>query len=253
MKNKLIIILQARTGSTRLPQKMIKPFYQKETIPEIIINNLKTTFNSNQIILATTVNSKDDDLEVLARSLKINYFRGDENDVLKRFIDCADKENADLIVRICADNPFLRPEYINPLINNLLDKKLEYCSFQWKDGTPIMLSHIGVFAEVMTIGFLKKIEESTTDPLYREHVTNYIYNHKNQFKQEFLNLPDFLNGREHIRLTVDTKEDFILAQELYEKIQQKSKDYNLPDLLELIDENPVFLNRMKDQIKENAK
>jgi spore coat polysaccharide biosynthesis protein SpsF len=241
MKNKPLLILQARTGSTRLPNKMIRDFDEGKTIPEIIISNLKKQYEPSQIVIATSVKKGDDELEETAHNSKVKCFRGSENDVLKRFIDCAESNHATLIVRICADNPFLQEEYIEPL------------SYQWEDGTPVMLSHIGVFAEVMTLDFLKRIESLTDEPIYREHVTNFIYTNRNLFQCEFLQLPDFLNGRENIRLTVDTESDFILTQELYQKVISQSESYKLEDLLELIDENPVILSKMEAQIKENAK
>ena len=253
MNDKPLLIVQARTGSIRLTKKMVRPFYKEKTIPQIIIENLLRHFDSDQIVLATSTNKGDDELEELCLIIGINCFRGSEDNVLKRFIDCANHFNAKRLVRICADNPFVLPEYIFELTNELVDSSKEYASFKWKDNTPVLLSHIGVFVEAMTLGFLKKIQNSTKDPFYLEHVTNYIYDHKNQFDHIFLSLPKILDDRGNIRLTVDTKEDFSLAQEIYEKIKMKTKDYHLLDLIELIDENPVLKLRMKAQIKENAK
>lgn len=253
MNDKPLLILQARTASTRLPKKMVRPFYKEKTIPQIIIENLLRHFDADQIVLATSTNKGDDELEELSLNIGINCFRGSENNVLKRIIDCAKKFNAKKLVRICADNPFLLPEYILELINALDDSSKEYASFQWEDNTPVLLSHIGVFGEAMTLGFLKKIQNSTEDPLHLEHVTNYIYANKNQFDHIFLSLPKILEGRGNIRLTVDTLEDFSLAQEIYKKIKMKTQHYLLQDLIELIDKNPVLKIRMEVQIKENAK
>lgn len=248
-----LIILQARTGSTRLPKKMVRPFYDGKTIPEIIIENLLKTFDSDQIVLATSDKPGDDALENLCNRTGINCFRGSENDVLKRFMDCANHFMANQLVRVCADNPFLMPEYIEVLISELEKSNKEYVSFQWLDKTPVMLSHIGIFAEAMKLDFLAKIEESTNEVLYREHVTNYLYTHKNQFDHKFIDLPKMLIGREMVRLTVDTESDFKTAQDLYAQIMKKKSNFNLKDLLELIDENPVFIKNMEAQIKENAK
>ncbi|MCB0478129.1 MAG: hypothetical protein KDC84_08195 [Crocinitomicaceae bacterium] len=253
MIDKPLLILQARTGSTRLPKKMVRPFYQNKTIPQIIIENLLKHFDSNRIVLATSTNKGDDELEKLCSEIGISCFRGSENNVLKRFIDCAIQYKGNRLVRICADNPFLLPEFILELTKELDVSGKEYISFQWKDLTPVMLSHIGVFAEAMTLNFLKKIQNSTEDPLYLEHVTNYIYTHKNEFDHKFLNLPQILEGRENIRLTVDTESDFNTTQELYSKMMEKKSDFELMDLLELIDENPVLIDNMEAQIDQNAK
>ncbi|TXB67261.1 hypothetical protein FRY74_03490 [Vicingus serpentipes] len=253
MQNKPLLILQARTGSKRLPNKMTLDFHKGLTIPQIIINNLKNIFEPNQIVLATSTKKEDDALEFLANEEGVLLFRGAENDVLQRFIDCATLFKAKKIVRICSDNPFLRPEYIPPLLEKLQNENLEYTSYQWKDGTPIMLSHIGIFAEAMTIDFLKKIKSSTDDSKYLEHVTNYIYYNNKQFKYAFLPLPEFLEDRQNVRLTVDTESDFLIAQELYDNIYIKKNSFKLEDLLKLIDENDVIKSNMEAQIKGNAK
>ena len=251
--NKPLIVLQARTGSTRLPQKMIKPFFEDKTIPEIIITSLKEYFNSEQIVLATSNSEGDDELAKLAEGLGVQCFRGSENDVLNRFILCAKHYNAEKIVRICADNPFLLPEFIPPLLDDIEKKKLDYCSFEWEDGTPVMLSHIGVFAEAMTIQFLESIADYTDEPIYREHVTNYLYTNREKFKYAFLKIPSILTGRKNIRLTVDTQSDFETTQILYKKAILSAKGFKLQQLIELIDRNPELVVNMENQIKENAK
>jgi spore coat polysaccharide biosynthesis protein SpsF len=108
---KIAIIIQARTGSTRLANKMLKPFYQNQTILQIIIENLKRDIDL-PIILATTNNPNDDCLEQVAEENGIFCFRGSEENVLQRFIDAAHQYQVDVIIRVCADNPFLNPAYI---------------------------------------------------------------------------------------------------------------------------------------------
>ena len=105
--SKTKIIIQARTGSTRLPQKMILPFYENEGIFSLLLKKLTITFDKNDIILATSVNENNDVLVEIAERYGIKYFRGSENDVLQRFIDAAKEFNAENIIRVCADNPFL--------------------------------------------------------------------------------------------------------------------------------------------------
>lgn len=105
--NEAKIIIQARTGSTRLPQKMILPFYESEGIFSLILKRLTSIIDKNNIILATSTNENNDVLTDIAKEYGVNYFRGSENDVLQRFIDAANEFNAKKIIRVCADNPFL--------------------------------------------------------------------------------------------------------------------------------------------------
>lgn len=253
MKNDFLIILQARTGSTRLPRKMLRPFYKDLTIPEILIDKLSVIFDKKNIVLATSEEANDQKLVDTAKKCGIQYFCGSEKDVLKRFIDCAEKFKVDKVIRICADNPFLLPKYILPIMDEIGGGELEYCSYQWWDKTPVMMSHIGLFAEGITLKFLKKVNSYTDDPFYHEHVTNFIYTHKSQFKYKFLELPEVLKGKEDIRLTVDSEEDFVLAKEIYEETQKINSDVGINELLNVIEAHPDYISKMKSQIERNAK
>ena len=253
MNSKLLIIIQARTGSTRLKNKILLPFYENKTIVDIIIENLKEYFKETQIVLATSSNKHDNILKDTAIRNSVHFFQGDENNVLKRFIDCANKYKAKTIVRVCADNPFILPEYIIPLIDKLTYNKLDYCSYMWKNGTPVMLSHIGIFCEVMTKDFLKNIYSATNDNKYLEHVTNYLYSNKKMFKYIFEDIPEILENKQEIRLTVDTKLDFENTRQIYSMVMRKNIKLNLINLLNLIKEEPKIISRMEIQIQENAK
>jgi len=100
------IIIQARLSSSRLPRKVLMPFVNNKSILQILIENLLKVFSKDQIILATTKSDIDDELEKFAINNKLNYFRGEESNVLKRFIDCAEHFKVSNIIRVCADNPF---------------------------------------------------------------------------------------------------------------------------------------------------
>jgi len=244
------IILQARSNSTRLPGKMLLPFYGNQTILDIILNSLVLVFDPTNIILATTNNSSDDALFEIAQKMNVKVFRGDEQDVLKRFIDSADKFTADVIVRICADNPFLQAESIKELLNHFDASKMDYLSFRMKDGTPVIKSHLGMYAEIVSLGALKKAAQLTTDKTYQEHVTNFIYSHPDIFDVEFLSLPDYIGGRNDVRLTIDTEQDFYLVQEIYCEI---APNCDVQSIMNSIDLNAARIERMKNQISENSK
>ena len=85
------IVIQARTGSTRLPNKMLLPFHASKGILELLLEKLRNSFNNLPIIVATTTNNRDDVIVELCLKNKIKYFRGSENNVLQRFIDVANK------------------------------------------------------------------------------------------------------------------------------------------------------------------
>lgn len=246
------IIIQARTGSTRLPRKITMNFHEGMTILDIIIERLKHYFSPSEIILATSTKVADAQLEAVALRHKISFFQGDESDVLRRFIAGAEHFDKNLIVRICADNPFLLPEYIAPLIQSVEKGVLEYTSYEWPDQTPVMKSHIGLFAEAFTLDFLKRIDRKTNALHFHEHVTNYLYTHKSDFSFRFLPVPNEVKDYPDIRLTIDTKDDFIIAQEVY-KDWISLPNQNIETLVQCIQNKPLLLEKMKKEIEKNAK
>ena len=249
-KRNVAVILQARLGSTRLPGKMLMPFSGQAPLLEVIIRRLKEGLPEYSIIVATTTSVKDVRITEVAKHLGVESFQGDENDVLQRFIDTAERSGATTIVRVCADNPFLLPEYIEQLISSFNPEELDYLSFAFKDGTPVIKSHIGLFTEVVTLNALRKVKKLTNEPLYLEHVTNYIYSHPKEFKIEFLPVPDVVRDRQDIRLTVDTLNDFEVARSIYSEL---GEDIGLSRLISCIDGNENYRSVMLKEIEQNSK
>lgn len=257
MENLLGILVQARLGSTRLPGKMQLPFFQGLTIPQIILERLKSVVPAESIVLCTTNSPDDDALVELAKVCGVQCFRGSENDVLQRFLDAADTHHFQNVIRVCADNPFLSQTYIARLIEVFNAAPCDYLSFAFHDQTPIMKGHIGLFAEIMRVDFLQRIAEKTSDPLYREHVTNFVYTNTDLFDARFLPVPEPFFDRKDIRLTIDTFADFKYVQELFEKAYKDSdslrKDIEINKLFALIEASPDLLQRMSREIEKNQK
>ena len=245
MKYNIGIIIQARTGSTRLPNKTVLPFYEDKSVLQIIIEKLKSDF-SIPIILATTTNPSDDVLEEIATLNNIKYFRGDENNVLKRFIDCAALYKIDIVIRVCADNPFLETYFINQLISQYDLKKCNYISFSTKESVPAMKTHYGLFAELVELDALKKINNLTVDTLYTEHVTNYIYTHPEIFSLNFLQIPNELQ-RQNIRLTLDTGSNLTNLKYIYCKLKRDKERFDYKNILALLEEEKNILSSMKQE------
>ena len=135
------IIIQARTGSTRLPQKMILPFCNGKGIFELLLARLTTHFAKRlKIVVATTTATGDDIIANIAS----------RSDVLGRFIAAAEQNAISRIIRICADNPFLDMDSIDRLIETMDDNALtDYVTFAKSDGTPAMKTHYGFWAEAV--------------------------------------------------------------------------------------------------------
>ncbi|MCP4520542.1 MAG: glycosyl transferase family 2 [Cytophagales bacterium] len=245
-------IIQARTQSTRLPNKVLLPFYQEQSLLEILLNRLKEHFPQTPIILATSDQEADNPIEELGTKLGVNIFRGSEKNVLNRFIEAGERYNLEKIIRICSDNPFLNISFLEQLVTKATTSNSDYISFKLKDGTPTIKSHWGIFAEYTTLGTLKKVLEHTNDFLYLEHVTNYIYAHTNIFDVDLLSLPSYIQDEEGIRLTLDTPSDFELYQKIYTALGEE-KSQSVEILLDYVKNSKEALEIMSNEIQKFQK
>lgn len=245
-------LIQARLGSTRLPGKILLPFYKNRSILELLIEKLRE-IPETKIVLATSTSPLNDSLEALARSKGCKVFRGDETNVLQRFIDAAEGLGVKHIIRVCSDNPFLELNSIQELIENVKQEPIyDYVSFQ-VDGTPSIKTHYGFWTEYVTLGTLKRIAKITTEPLYHEHVTNYIYTHPENFRIKWLTAASELKQHPDIRLTIDTLNDFQLASRIYADLVECTPYPTIKDIVEYLDRHPAYYEQMKKEISQNSK
>ena len=245
------VVLQARSRATRLPGKMTLPFYRESGILQVVIEKTLKAFDKSRVVLATTDVHEDDVLVDIAKTHGIGVYRGSESDVLQRFIECARVFGFQHILRVCADNPFLRPEFMQSLADSYFESPCDYHSYAFPDGTPTIRSHIGLFAEMVSLQALESAAAQTDNPFYHEHVTNYIYSNEDLFRMKFKQLPLLIQHRKDIRLTVDTPADFAIVSSLYALL--KEGDDTLEALVNLVDQHPEYLNEMKQLISTYEK
>ncbi|WP_297089121.1 hypothetical protein [uncultured Draconibacterium sp.] len=249
--NKIGFIIQARSGSSRLPGKMTKLFFNDLTIPEILISNLQNSFPEIPIVLATTTNPIDDKFCKNIESTGIEVYRGSENDVLKRFVDTAVHYGYQKIVRICADNPFLNMEFIADLLNSWTDT-MDYLTHRINK-KPSMKTGLGFFTELTTLDALQRVMKYTSENFYHEHVTNYIYEHKEKFSVNWIDAPTVLTRNDFIRLTVDTEQDFTNAQLIFKKLYTGSLRIDYTDIVSFVSNHPDLINNMLSETAKNKK
>lgn len=246
------IVIQARSGSTRMPSKILYPFDGQKRIIDIIIDNIKRDCPDKVIVVATTDNPADDVLEETARLHGVECFRGSEENVLSRFIGAADKFGLARIIRVCSDNPFLVTSSFGEMFDAQSRSGADYVCFAFPDGLPTIKSHLGLYAELATADALRKAASMTDEKLYLEHVTIYLYTHPDRFSIERLPLPDYLHARKDLRLTLDTPSDFKLLHQLYRQWKD-APGSGIEELLRLLEENPKYLEIMKSNILQNEK
>ncbi len=246
------IVIQARSGSTRMPAKILLPFSGEKRIIDIVIENIKRHCPEMRIVLATTVNPADDCLEEVARQHDIDCFRGSEENVLSRFIGAAEKFGLKRLIRVCSDNPFLDAASFRRMFDVQSETDADYVCYSFPDGRPTIKSHLGLFAELATTDALRKAASMTDEKLYLEHVTIFLYTHPDIFSIARIPLPDFLSRRTDLRLTLDTPSDFKLLNELSERLN-KETDGSIESLIAMVDANPEYGKIMKTNILSNEK
>ena len=249
--SQLGIILQARTGSTRMPEKVILPFYQEQSILDLLLEKVKKL--GVPAVLATTVNPSDDRICILAAKHEVPVFRGSENDVLDRFIQAARKFGFGKIIRVCADNPFLDIFGMQTLISQFEQSDADYLSFQLAGNKPSILTHFGFWTEVVRLEALEKAQQITSEKLYHEHVTNFIYGNPALFNVQFIPANPLVFSRTDIRLTLDTPEDFEIQQKIFATISKEKPNFGIPEIVSWLDQHPEILELMKREILKNQK
>jgi spore coat polysaccharide biosynthesis protein SpsF len=253
------IIVQARCGSSRYPRKVLKNFTGGCSLLEFQLTRLKKAFPSIPLVVATSVSGEDNAIEDISDKLNILCFRGSENDVLERFLDCCRHHKfTDYVVRVCGDNPFLQTEWLKALMTTPTEDlpAPDYISYSI-NGKPAILTHFGFFAEMIRVDALEKIAQMTTMPLYREHVTNYIYQHhgNGDFHISWHPMDGLGAYADAIRLTIDTQEDFDNVQTIYRHLKPAHVETDVPweDIISFLDKNPTIQSSMKNQIQFHQK
>ena len=205
---KTILITQARSGSTRLPGKILKKI-NDESLLEIHLKRLNKCNNVSNIIVATTDKPEDKVIYDYAIDWGFNSFRGSESDVLDRFYQAVRKEKPDWIVRVTSDCPLIDPILVDKLINFAHDNNTDYCSNTLVENYPD-----GQDIEVFKFSALEAAWKNANLSSDREHVTPYIRNNSD-FKGASLftalNYPCVSNYSK-IRMTVDETKDFNLIK-----------------------------------------
>ncbi|WP_163537023.1 glycosyltransferase family protein [Gracilibacillus sp. YIM 98692] len=242
---KVVAIIQSRMGSTRLPGKVLK----KVLGSPLLVYELERISRSKYIdefVVATTDQSKDEPIVSLCEFMQIPFYRGSENDVLKRYYQTATAFNADVVVRLTSDCPLIDPEQIDRVIEDyfIYDYDLQYVSNVLKRTFPR-----GMDTEVFSLQALKKAYEKAVSKEDREHVTRYIINHPEIFK--IFNVAHSKNYSYH-RWTVDTYEDFTLIKKIIETLYPHNPHFSMEDIIHLLDKNPKWqlINKHIQQKKD---
>lgn len=232
---KIVASIEARMTSTRLPGKVLLPIMGKSML-EYLIERVRESKKIDQIVVATTNNDDDDPIVDLCNRVGIASYRGSENDVLDRVLNAVKSVNGDIIVELTGDCPLLDPIIIDETIDFYLKNNFDYVSNCLSRTFPI-----GYDTQVFSFKVLERVHSITQDPADREHVSLFIYEHPEIFS--LWNIRSNLSQKWwSARLTVDTKEDFLVISSIFEALYPKFRIFGLDHVITYLDNNPAIMN-----------
>ncbi|NML86968.1 aminotransferase class III-fold pyridoxal phosphate-dependent enzyme [Polaromonas sp.] len=202
---KVVAIVQARMGSTRLPNKVMKPIGGIPMI-EVLLTRLACAKEANEIMVATSADPRNQPLADHVNALGYKCYRGSEDDVLDRYVQAAKSGNADVVVRITGDCPLVDPALVDEVIRQFKASKVDYFSNTAPPTFPD-----GLDIEVFTFAALEKAGQETSQPFDHEHVTPYL-RESSQFLQAGMQHSEDLSD---LRWTVDEPADYDVVSKIF--------------------------------------
>jgi spore coat polysaccharide biosynthesis protein SpsF (cytidylyltransferase family) len=226
---KVVAIIQARLGSTRLPGKVLIELDGMAVLGHVIARAQRIA-GVDEVAVATTPASEDDGVAEYAGDRGVTVFRGDELDVLNRYGDCAREMNADAVVRITADCPLIDPELSGRVVLRYLEGDIDYASNYKPPTFPD-----GLDTEVFSFAAIDEAQGRADRPSEREHVTPYIWQHPENFR-----LANITQEVDHSGLcwTLDSPQDLEMMQALASHLEMPLVDANYRDLMNVIRNHP---------------
>ena len=230
---KVVAIIQARMGSSRLPGKVMMQLGGKVVLKRVV-DRVAAADGIDAIIVATTNSSQDDVIADFCKLQNFNCYRGEEDDVLERYFQAAKFRKADVIVRITADCPLLDHEVLSDMVKVFKDMREsgENIDYLRNSGFPR-----GLDVEIFTYQALAKARSATKKDYEREHVTPYFYQHPECFR-----LADYKSpvDQSNLRWTLDTPEDLAFICKVYAAFSDRDGAFSTSEIHELINRQPAI-------------
>lgn len=240
---RIIAIAQGRSGSQRLPRKILMPI-EGEPMMARVIERLRRAKKLTDVVVATTTDANDDAVEELATQRGWNLYRGSHLDVLDRYYQAAVKYQADVVVRITCDCPLIDPDVVDRVVAEFESRlpEIDYVSNVVEPRT----FPRGLDTEVFSFAALERSWKEGQAAPHREHVTPYIYQNPQLFRMGAVRNETDCSV---YRWTVDTTEDMELVRRIYGHF--KHDHFTWLEALELIRQNPDWSEINRDIVQKH--
>ena len=238
---KTVAIVQARMGSTRFPSKVMQSICGTPMIG-LLLERLSKARLIDQIMLATSGDSRNEPLIQYVRELGHTVYQGSEDDVLDRYYQAAKEAEADTVVRITGDCPLIDPQLVDMVLERFQKNKLDYASNTIHPTYPD-----GLDTEIFTFQALEKAWAQAKKPSEREHVTPYLKESEGIRRENISHEMDFSAER----WTVDEPEDFKVIQKVFEHFHPR-RDFTWQEVLALRSERPEWFSPNQHLIRNEG-
>lgn len=232
---KVTAVIQARTGSTRLPGKVLLPAAGASLLQRMV-ERVSAARTPSAVVIATTELPADDAIVAIARRAGVDCVRGHATDCLDRHITAARATAADAVVKIPSDCPLIDPDTIDRVIGAFLaEPDVDYVSNlhppTWPDGFDV---------EVMTRGALETAGREATRPLDREHTTPFLWDNPERFVTHNVAWQTGLDYSQSHRLTLDYPEDYAVIRAVFDELWAPGRAFGLAEIVELLESRPAL-------------
>jgi spore coat polysaccharide biosynthesis protein SpsF (cytidylyltransferase family) len=217
-------MVQARLGSKRLPGKVLLPFGKSTLLGRILIQLKAAKSFNTPFCLSTSDNSQDSELEAWANTQHILCHRSNVDDIVGRLHGSVELTNADILVRIWGDCPFISPDLIDSMVEDFIKRDLD---FLCNSNLGVDTFPGGTDLEIYSRKLIERMSTQVTDPSLREFPVEFVRRNPDIRSGTFSDTENLT----HLNLTVDYPEDLKAAEKLMFKISPE--------------ENPVTLKMLK--------
>lgn len=232
--NGLVTVIQARLGSTRLPNKVLRDLMGKPLLVRMV-ERVQAADLAGTIVVATTTDPNDDVIEAICGEEGVYVFRGDAHDLLDRHYRAGQAHRATAVAKIPSDCPLIDPAVIDRVLGHFLSNpgRFDYVGnlhpASYPDGNDV---------EVMTMAALETAWREADRSLEREHTTPYLWENPDRFRLANLTWETGLDYSMSHRWTIDYEEDYQFIRTVYEQLYPDDPYFGLDDILALLERRP---------------
>jgi spore coat polysaccharide biosynthesis protein SpsF len=236
---KVLVVVQARIGSSRLPGKVLLPLSGK-TVVERVVERIRAARIAFEVCVATTAALEDEPIRSLARRLGVRVFAGHPTDLLDRHYRAGLSAGADVVVKIPSDCPLIDPAVIEQVLGAYLEREREFdfvtnlYPASWPDGNDV---------EVMPMGVLATAHYEARGTFEREHTTPFIWQQPERFRIHNVQSSGIDLSSTH-RFTLDYEDDYALIESVYEALFRPERPvFGLDEMLPFLARHPELLHK----------